>query len=757
MNNSLLVMILKNLVIFPHQEIKIELKDKNSQKIIKVSQKKYNDKLLVVAPNDAKEIEPSVDDLPMVGVIANIKSSIELSNGNLRVTLKGEKRVRINEYTSFSEDILACSYKDIVLPKYDKLVEEATVRKLKEILKSYINMSSGLSNSILKTMDNVSGVGYLSDVVATFLSLSTSKKLFYMQELNGLTRANKLIEDINLEIKMTELDLKIEEKLQIELNKSQTEFYLKEKINEIKKELGETSYKEEEVKRFNKILDSINVSDKTYEKIKSEIEKYEFASEASPEASVIRNYLDWILSLPWNKSSKEVLNAKKVLTSLNKSHYGLEEIKERITDYVSVKKINENIKNPVLCLIGPPGVGKTTIASSIAKSMDREFFKISVGGLNDSTELIGSRRTYLGALPGKFIQALRKCGTNNPVILIDEVDKMVKDYKGDPASTLLDIIDSNSNSNFIDNYIEEPFDLSHVLFVLTANNKDDIPYPLLDRLEIIDLNSYTMYEKLDITKKYLIPRITEEYNINKNIIIEDQDLINIINNYTKEAGVRDLSRVISKLVRKSLINDNYVVTKEVIEEYLGNPLYLNEINKIDKIGMVNALATTLVGGVVMPVEASIFKGNEKIILTGSLGDVMKESVNVALSYLKSSNYIDNEILKDKDIHLHFLSAAVKKEGPSCGVAIVSVLLSLLLNKVVDDKITFTGEISLKGNILPVGGIKEKVIAAYNRGIKKVYLPSQNKYDLDNIPNYIKKKLDLVLVDNYEEIYNDIFK
>ena len=539
MEYSLLVLILKKLVILPYQEIKIELKDSISKKIIKISNNKYNGKLLIVAPIDDKEKNPSIDDLPKVGVIANIKSAIELSNGNIRVTLKGEKRVSVCDYKSFSDDILISTNKDVTLPKYDKVVELATVRKLKEKLNDYINSADNISNSILKTIADVNKVNVLSDMITIFLPLSTAKKLEYMQEINGINRANKLIEDISLEIKVIELDKKIEEKMENSFTRSQEEFYLNEKIKEIKKELGTLDYKEEEVKIFTDKLNKLDINDLTKKKISEEINKYEIINDTSPESSVIRNYLDCFFSLPWNQSKKENLDSKKVINSLNKSHYGLEEIKERILDYIFLKKLNKDISSPIICLVGPPGVGKTTIASSIAASLNRDFYKISVSGLNDSTELIGSRRTYLGALPGKIIQGLRKCGSNNPVFLIDEVDKMVKDYKGDPASTLLDILDNKQNKTFVDNYIEEPFDLSNILFILTANTIENIPSTLLDRLEIIELSSYTEFEKLDIAKKYLIPNILEEYMIPKKIKIKDEDILDVIHSNTLEAGVRD--------------------------------------------------------------------------------------------------------------------------------------------------------------------------------------------------------------------------
>ena len=754
MEYSLLVLILKKLVILPYQEIKIELKDSISKKIIKISNNKYNGKLLIVAPIDDKEKNPSIDDLPKVGVIANIKSAIELSNGNIRVTLKGEKRVSVCDYKSFSDDILISTNKDVTLPKYDKVVELATIRKLKEKLNDYINSANNISNSILKTIADVNKVNVLSDMITIFLPLSTAKKLEYMQEINGINRANKLIEDISLEIKVIELDKKIEEKMENSFTRSQEEFYLNEKIKEIKKELGTLDYKEEEVKIFTDKLNKLDINDLTKKKISEEINKYEIINDTSPESSVIRNYLDCFFSLPWNQSKKENLDSKKVINSLNKSHYGLEEIKERILDYIFLKKLNKDISSPIICLVGPPGVGKTTIASSIAASLNRDFYKISVSGLNDSTELIGSRRTYLGALPGKIIQGLRKCGSNNPVFLIDEVDKMVKDYKGDPASTLLDILDNKQNKTFVDNYIEEPFDLSNILFILTANTIENIPSTLLDRLEIIELSSYTEFEKLDIAKKYLIPNILEEYMIPKKIKIKDEDILDVIHSYTLEAGVRDLSRLLAKLIRKMLMNDNYSLKKEDIIKYLGKKEYIKEPLKENNYGEVKALSYTPLGGKVLSVECVKFKGSGKLICTGSLGNVLNESISVALDFVKT-NYL-KEDLNHFDIHIHLPQGGIKKEGPSCGVAICTAIISLFENKQVSSLVSFTGEISLTGNISKVGGIKEKLIAAYNSGIKKVFVPLDNKNDVLSIPSLIQNNIEIIYVSSFSEVYEDLF-
>ncbi|MBQ8901482.1 MAG: endopeptidase La [Bacilli bacterium] len=759
MDYTLLVMMLKDLVILPFQEIKLELKDEISKKIIKVSSKKYDNRVLILSPRNSKNNDPSIEDLPNVGVVAYIKNKIELSNGNLRVTLKGEKRVKILDYESFSSEIIDAVVTDIILPKLEEAGEKIIRKKLKEILNDYINSAPNISNSILKTVNENDDLNLLTDAITTFLPLSTSKKLDYMQQINCEKRALSLIRDIKLEIKYAKLEAKIDNNVQVRLSLEQEEYYLKEKIKEIENTLGLKDNSNEEIKNYYDKLDKLKLSDKTHNKLLTEIKKLENASINSPENFVIRSYLDWVLNLPWNNSSKETLTVKTVLNSLNKSHYGLDIVKERIEDYINVKNINPNISSPIICLVGPPGVGKTTITKSIAEALNREFYKVSVGGLNDSTELVGNRRTYLGALPGKIIQGLKKCNTNNPVILIDEVDKMVKDYKGDPASTLLDILDSTQNKQFVDNYIEEPFDLSNVFFVLTANNIENIPYTLYDRLEIIELSSYTVFEKIDIAKKYILPKIYEEFGLSKKLVMKDETLIYLINNYTKESGVRNLTRVLRTLVTKVVTSksDSYTVSNIDLMKYLKDPIVNIENKEISESGIVNALAYTPLGGINLQIECSIYNGEEKILVTGSLGDVLKESIHVATSFIKEKNYVSNTMFYNHTIHIHLLDGATKKEGPSCGVAITTVILSKLLDIKVSEKIAFTGEISLKGNILRVGGLKEKLIAAYNAGIETVYVPEDNSVDLKDIPKQIIENVDIKLVNNFDTIYNDLFK
>lgn len=748
------VIILKKLVILPKQEIKLELNNIISEKTIKEASLNYKGEILVIAPIDTKEEEPSVDDLPKVGVIARVKSKIASENG-IQVKIQGIKRVAVNKYFNNFEDILFSEVMYIDLPPLVEDEKNAILRMLIDTLNQYIETSNSASNDILAYITNNKDLDRVTDVITSYLPFDISKKLEYMQNINPIKRAKALIKDMQEEIKIAELDAELDGKVDDILVRDQRKFVLKEKIKVIKKELGEETLQEEQAKHFREILSKLRIEKRIKDKIEHEINKFELMNESSPEISILRNYIDYMLNLPWTKSSKETSNFNTVLKSLNESHYGLDNIKTRITEYVAIKNINKNISSPIICLVGPPGVGKTSIAMSIAKSLNRKFYKISVGGLNDSTELIGSRRTYLAASPGKIIQAINKCGSNNPVILIDEVDKMVKDYKGDPASTLLEILDPVQNKFFTDNYLEEPFDLSNVLFILTANYIADIPSPLIDRVEIIELNSYTIFEKKDIAKKYLLPRIFKEHVIiDENIRISDELLYFIINSYTKEAGVRDLERVLSSLIRKMAINNIKTINEEKVIKLLGNPKYTTEIIEENIPGVVNMLAYTNVGGVVTTTEVIDYKGNGNILITGSVGKVMEESIQVIVSFVKS-HYKYN--LNNIDLHFHLLDASTKKDGPSAGLSIAMALISLLEKRTIPSDVAFTGELTLNGKILKIGGLKEKLIGAYNKNINTVYIPTRNVSDLKDIPKEIVNKLEIIPVENFDELYKIFFK
>ena len=766
MNNYLPVMILKDLIILPNQEIKVETRKDDI--LVTVSNKHHNGNLLLVCPRDTLEEEPSINDLPNIGVVGSIKNTIDLPNGNVRLTVIGTTRVKIDEYRRLEDNknIIMAITSGLTNIKNDIVSETALKRKLIKTLTNYINISHTISNSVLSQIAQINDLSKLTDIVATFIPLSFEKKVNYMNEFDPIKRATNLIYDISVEIEVCELDYKIEDTLREEMESNQREYILREKLKYIKKELGEDKDSKKVQDDYFTMLDDLVMSTPTKNKIALEIKKLDYLPEGHPERAIVQNYLDAILSLPWNKTGVEELDLEKVKKALTKSHYGLQDVKNRILEYVALKRRNPNIKNPILCLVGAPGVGKTSISIAIAKALNREFYKLSVGGLNDVTELMGSRRTYLGSNMGKIMQAIKKCQVKNPVILIDEIDKMVKNYNGDPASALLEIIDPEQNYLFTDNYLEEPFDISNVMFIASANDIENIPPALFDRLEIIELSSYTLEEKIDIVKKYLLPSIFKNYLISgRDVKIGDDVIKEIIVSYTNEAGLRNLKRCLEQIMRKLILeyDDETLklnITIEMVTKYLGAKKF-EETKPLDinKAGIINALAYTPLGGVVMEIEACLFDGKGEIITTGSLGNVITESIEVAISYIRSNKdyfKVNDYYFDNRNIHIHFLEGATPKDGPSAGVSITTSLLSLLLNKPISKEIAMTGEIGLNGEVLEVGGIKEKLIGAYNNGIKTIFIPKSNTKNLEEIPKDILNKLTIYGVSNYEEIFTKIF-
>ena len=766
MNNYLPVMILKDLIILPNQEIKVETRKDDI--LVTVSNKHHNGNLLLVCPRDTLEEEPSINDLPNIGVVGSIKNTIDLPNGNVRLTVIGTTRVKIDEYRRLEDNknIIMAITSGLTNIKNDIVSETALKRKLIKTLTNYINISHTISNSVLSQIAQINDLSKLTDIVANFIPLSFEKKVNYMNEFDPIKRATNLIYDISVEIEVCELDYKIEDTLREEMESNQREYILREKLKYIKKELGEDKDSKKVQDDYFTMLDDLVMSTPTKNKIALEIKKLDYLPEGHPERAIVQNYLDAILSLPWNKMGVEELDLEKVKKALTKSHYGLQDVKNRILEYVALKRRNPNIKSPILCLVGAPGVGKTSISIAIAKALNREFYKLSVGGLNDVTELMGSRRTYLGSNMGKIMQAIKKCQVKNPVILIDEIDKMVKNYNGDPASALLEIIDPEQNYLFTDNYLEEPFDISNVMFIASANDIENIPPALFDRLEIIELSSYTLEEKIDIAKKYLLPSIFKNYLVSgRDVKIGDDVIKEIIVSYTNEAGLRNLKRCLEQIMRKLILeyDDETLklnITIEMVTKYLGAKKF-EETKPLDinKAGIINALAYTPLGGVVMEIEACLFDGKGEIITTGSLGNVITESIEVAISYIRSNKdyfKVNDYYFDNRNIHIHFLEGATPKDGPSAGVSITTSLLSLLLNKPISKEIAMTGEIGLNGEVLEVGGIKEKIIGAYNNGIKTIFIPKSNTKNLEEIPKDILNKLTIYGVSNYEEIFTKIF-
>ncbi len=760
---KLRVLIINDMVIFPNNEVRIEY-DKNFDKQMSETFDYDDELILIVNPIDESNVD--IMSLPNYGVLGRIKLKLNVPNGKTRVVLEGLKRVEITNYV-FDNKNYEANYNDI--PIMTNPDEDNYINILIKHLEHYIDKVPYIGNAIMSQINNVSGLDELCDLIASFLNIDYKKKKKYVTTVNPIDRCKLLIEDINEDLQLVKLEQKIEAEVEKELSETQKEYFLRAKIKAMQKELGEANSKDDEVVRLKKKIAKLKCNAKVKEKINRELVRYEAINSNSPELGMIRDYLDWMLNLPWNNTTKDNEDLTKVKAILDSSHYALDEVKTRILEYLAVKQNTNNLRSPIICLVGPPGVGKTSLAISIANSLNRKVAKISVGGINDEAEIIGHRRTYIGANPGRIIQGIRRAGTSNPVFIIDEIDKMTKDIKGDPASSLLEVLDPEQNKKFSDHYIEEEFDLSKVFFIATANYIEQIPYELRDRLEIINLSSYTEYEKLDIAKRHLIPKELEEHGLTPlQLQVTDEAIMIMIRNYTKEAGVRELERIIAtlfrKIVKEILLEKNtvfYKITPENIENYLGKKKYFyTENSNKNEIGVVNGMAYTIFGGDILPIEANIFKGKGDLILTGSLGEVMQESCQIALSYIKANTEefnIDYKLLEENNIHIHFPEGAVSKDGPSAGIAITSALISIFKKQTVNYNISMTGEITLRGRILPIGGLKEKIIGAHRAGIKTVFLPKENEKDLEEIPEDIKKDITFNFVSNYIEIYKKLFK
>ena len=748
MDKNLPILLLKKLSILPTAEVRLELNNELSQKIIEVGLNKFDKKVVVILPKETKEESLGVSDLPNVGVLCLIKSSIILPNKNYRVVLKGLNRVKINNYSNYryNKSILVGNVKMIYIDNGESVESIALKKKLISLLKKYIASSNEVSNSVLSKIKEELTLDELTDIIVNFLKFPIDKKIAYMNEFNEVERAKMLIKDISIELEILSLDHKIDNEIRDSLEKEQKEFLIKNKIDKLNEELGVKNSKDIEISAYLEKINNLDVSEEIRNKLLTELKKYEYTPVNNPEISVIRTYLDTLINLPFNKSSEEESNLKKISEYLDKTHFKMDEVKNRIKEYAYFKEKNPNLENPIICLVGSPGVGKSTIASSIASALKRKFYKISVGGLNDSSELIGHRRTYLGASPGKIMEAIIKCNTNNPVILIDEVDKIVKDYKGDPSSTLLDILDSNLNKNFTDNYIEESFDLSKVLFILTANDVNSINPVLRDRLEIIYIDNYTSFDKKDIAIKYLLPKICQKYSIKKINIIEEE-IVELINNYTIEPGIRELERLLDKIIRYMLING---IKKEPnFNVILGLPIKTNTEEEL-VIGQSNIIGVSPYNGATVKIS-SIY--SKDMILTGNIGSNLKNSILMVLSYLRNKKYIN----EDDYFHINFNVNKYTLDGYSGGLGVAASIISLVNNKRIDKNICFIGAIDLYGRVLKVSRLRDKIITCYNNNLNIIYLPIQNKIDEEYIPEEVLQKVKLRYISTFDEVYNELFK
>ena len=754
---NLPVLLLKELILLPFNEIRIEISKGEDKKVLNISEQNHENYILCVNVPDFVEEKPSIRHLPKIAILAKIKSKIELPNGLVRLVLIGIDRVEVLNYVEDNDNNL---YSYVVSTKeydFDEMEATALKRILLKDLNEYIEISPYISNNVLGRINGINNIGRLSDIIAFELPIDYHDKLKYIEMTNPMNRLKLTIEDLHKEIETVKIEDEIETTLKSKIDIEQRNYILREKIRLIKEELEEDNLKENDIKEIKQNLLSLQAPEKIKERIQKEIEKYEMLSDNSPEVGIIRNYIECLMSLPWEISTEDNKDISKIKSVLDNSHYGLNEIKERIIEYIATKDICDKDQS-IICFVGPPGVGKTTMAKSIANALNKNFVKISVGGLDDVSEIIGHRKTYIGSYPGKIIQGLKKVKSNNPVFLIDEIDKMNSNNKSNPIASLLDILDKEQNNRFVDNYIEEEFDLSKVMFILTANDLSSIPTEIKDRLEIIELNSYTIEEKESIAEEYIIPSLNKEYNLN--LTFSDKVIKEIIIYYTKEAGIRELNRCITNIYRKHITYSYDGNEIEDIKKYLGNYKYKYLYNnKCAKPGIVNTLAYTPYGGLVLKTTSVYYKGNGNIEITGQIGNVMKESTTIALSYIKENSEIFNidYSLFTNDFHIHFEEGSIPKDGPSAGVSIVTSLISTLKKMTIPNTVSMTGEITLRGKILPVGGLKEKLITATISNIKTVYVPLDNKEEVMEIDKSITSKLKIKYVDDYIEIYNDLFQ
>ena len=755
---------LRGLAIFPYTILNFDIGRESSLKAL--DEAMLGDELIFLTSQKEAEIdEPTEEDFYHVGTICKVKQMIKLPGDTVRVLVEGISRgtiEEINQDKGYFEAVI-----DEIVYNEDEIVNdmevEALIRNVLESFEEYINIGNRVSPEILVSLEEIENPDRFVDTIACNIYLKPEQKQQILEEFDIAKRLELLYSILLEEIDILKIEKKITLRVKKQMNKVQKEYYLREQLKAIQKELGEEEDISSESQEYREKLKKIKAPKETKAKIQKEIDKFSRISPASPDISVSRNYLDTIFSLPWNKETKDKLDIKKAKEVLDKEHYGMEKVKDRILEFLAVRSLSKSLKGPIICLVGPPGVGKTSIAKSIAASLNRKFVRISLGGVRDEAEIRGHRRTYVGAIPGRIINGVKESGTKNPVFLLDEIDKMASDYKGDISSAMLEVLDPEQNKNFVDHYLEIPFDLSKILFVTTANSLSTIPGPLLDRMEIIELSGYIEEEKLNIAQKYLLVKQIEENGLKEDFVkIDDETMRDIISYYTREAGVRTLERTIGKICRKiakKYVEDptltEVVVKKEDLEEYLGKDKYTFDLAGVKpEIGMVTGLAWTAVGGVTLNVEVNVLKGKGQVVLTGQLGDVMKESAQTAISYIRSISDrfdIPDDFYQTKDIHIHIPEGATPKDGPSAGVTMATAVISALTKIPVRCDVAMTGEITLRGRVLPVGGIKEKLLAAHRAGIKKVLLPEECKAQLDEIPQNVKDQMEFVLVKHLDEV------
>ncbi|MFE4704733.1 endopeptidase La [Peribacillus simplex] len=751
---------LRGLLVYPTMVLHLDVgRDKSVQALEKAMVEDHL--IFLTTQQDVSLDEPGEEDLFTMGTLTKVKQMLKLPNGTIRVLVEGLNRAEVIEFYDY-ETHYGAKIKIYEDSDEKDAEHQALMRTLLDYFEQYIKMSKKITGETFSSTSDIEEPGRLADIIASHLPLKLKEKQEVLETIDMKERLSRVIEIINNEKEVLFLEKKIGQRVKRSMERTQKEYYLREQMKAIQKELGDKEGKTGEIEVLNEKIEEADMPEHIKEAALKELDRYEKVPSSSAESSVIRNYIEWLISLPWTKATKDDLNIHKAEKVLNRDHHGLEKVKERVLEYLAVQQLTNSLKGPILCLVGPPGVGKTSLAKSIASSLNRNFVRISLGGVRDESEIRGHRRTYVGAMPGRIIQGMKKAGTINPVFLLDEVDKMSNDFRGDPSAAMLEVLDPEQNHNFSDHYIEETYDLSKVMFVATANNLGSIPGPLRDRMEIISIAGYTEIEKLHIAKDHLLPRQLENHGLLKTQLqIREEALTKIIRYYTREAGVRSLERQLASICRKTakiIVSGDkkrVVISEKNVEEFLGKTMFhYGQAEVENQVGVANGLAYTSVGGDTLQIEVSLSPGKGKLILTGKLGDVMKESAQAAFSYVRSKTeklQIDANFHEKYDIHIHVPEGAVPKDGPSAGITIATALISALTNRPIRKEVGMTGEITLRGRVLPIGGLKEKSLAAHRAGLTKIIIPQNNEKDIDDIPESVRKALTFVPVSHVDEV------
>lgn len=751
---------LRGLLVFPNMVVHLDVGREKSVNAIEEAMNGDRE-IFLVMQKDAQTDEPELEDVYQTGTIAEVKQLLKLPGGSIRVLVEGVTRARISRL--LTNDPVVKVEVEVFEEETEKTLEiEALVRSLTDLFEQYVKLSKKIPPETVMAVVAIDEPGRLADIIASHLTLKLIDKQEILEAIDVETRLESLLRILASEMEILELERRINARVRRQMEKTQKEYHLREQLKAIHKELGDGDDRLAEVDELREKIEKAKFPKEVKEKALKELERLEKMPPMVAETTVVRNYLDWLLAVPWAKETKDRLDINIAEIMLDEDHYGLQDVKDRILEYLAIRQLAKKMRGPILCFVGPPGVGKTSLGKSIARCLDRKFVRMSLGGMRDEAEIRGHRRTYVGAMPGRIIQGMKTAGTRNPVILLDEIDKLGSDFRGDPASALLEVLDPEQNNAFSDHYLEVPYDLSKVMFITTANVEHSIPRPLLDRMEIIRISGYTEEEKMEIAKRHLIKKQIEEHGLTQEqFSISDNALQKVIREYTREAGVRTLERQIATLCRKTARDivagktDAGKITVQNLEQYLGMPRYRKrKAEKSNEIGVVTGLAVTESGGDVLSIEATLLKGKGKIILTGQLGDVMKESAHAGLSFLRSRAEelkLPEDFHETLDIHIHVPEGAIPKDGPSAGITMATALTSALLKRPVRKDVAMTGEVTLRGRVLPIGGVKEKVLAAHRVGINTVILPKENEKDLEEIPAKIKKKMKLVLAEHLDEV------